>query len=41
MWADHLRRRRKADHALWAVLMLQAWLDYQRAYPHSASERDA
>jgi asparagine synthase (glutamine-hydrolysing) len=29
-WADHLAGKRKADHALWAVLMFQAWSDAQR-----------
>ena len=29
-WVDHLAGKRKADHALWAVLMFQAWMDHQR-----------
>jgi asparagine synthase (glutamine-hydrolysing) len=29
-WADHLSRRRDSTHALWAILMFQAWLAEQR-----------
>jgi asparagine synthase (glutamine-hydrolysing) len=36
-WADHLSGRRHSTPALWAVLMLQAWLREQR----SASARAA
>ena len=29
-WADHLSGRRDSTHALWAILMFQAWLAEQR-----------
>ena len=29
MWEDHLRFRRNWQHALWSVLMFQAWLETQ------------
>jgi len=30
-WNDHLAGRRDSTPALWAVLMLQAWLEQQRS----------
>ena len=29
IWADHLSGRGNAQHALWAVLMFQAWIECQ------------
>jgi asparagine synthase (glutamine-hydrolysing) len=31
-WSEHLRCQRNHQHALWCVLMFQAWLTEQRAY---------
>jgi asparagine synthase (glutamine-hydrolysing) len=36
-WADHLSGRRNSTPALWAVLMLQAWLREQRSVPARAA----
>lgn len=31
LWADHLCGRRNGEHALWAVLMFQAWLEHRKS----------
>jgi asparagine synthase (glutamine-hydrolysing) len=39
-WRDHLEGRRDRSRVLWAVLMLQAWLDSSTAFPTSSSNNN-